>query len=65
MLLRHERSNKKYCKRMLDVIFTLGVIQRDDAIMGMIIEYSNVNTIKIPENCLYMMNIIKKVSLLL
>ena len=60
-----EDKIKKCCERMLDVICTLGVIQWDDSIMGMIIEYSNVDTIKIHENCLYMMNIIKKVSLLL
>ena len=37
---------------MLDALCTSGMIERDDIITGMLLEYSDVDTIKILENCL-------------
>ena len=37
---------------MLDALCTSGMIERDDMITGMFLEYSDVDTVKILENCL-------------
>ena len=39
-------------KKMLDALCTSGMIERDDIITGMLLEYSDVDTIKILENFL-------------
>ena len=39
-------------KKMLDALCTSGMIERDDIITGMLLEYSDVDTIKILENCM-------------
>ena len=38
--------------KMLDALCTLGMIERDDIIIGRLLEYSDVDTVKILENCL-------------
>ena len=42
----------KWSKKMLDALCTAGMIERDDIITGMFLEYSDVDTIKILENFL-------------
>ena len=42
----------KGSRKMLDALCTSGMIERDDIITGMFLEYSDVDTVKILENCL-------------
>ena len=41
----------KGSRKMLDALCTSGMIERDDMITGMFLEYSDVDTVKILENC--------------